>query len=71
MVVGHKMEFEFWQHIEHFPNRSPMDGLLEEIMGELNYMKIGINSIIISYPRIPMSHTCIRSYYFCRYDSSI
>ena len=40
------LEFEFWQHIEHFPNRSPMDGLLEQIMGELNYMKIGTFSII-------------------------
>ena len=59
MVIGHKMEFEFWQHIEHFPNRSPMDGLLEEIMGELNYMKIGINSIIIIYPRILVSNILV------------
>ena len=59
MVIGHKMEFEFWQHIEHFPNRPPMDGLLEEIMGELNYMKIGINSIIIIYPRILVSNILV------------
>lgn len=65
------LEFEFWQHIEHFPNRSPMDGLLEQIMGELNYMKIGTFSIIIIYPRMLMAYTRVRCYYFGGYDSSI
>ncbi|EJC97875.1 uncharacterized protein FOMMEDRAFT_171285 [Fomitiporia mediterranea MF3/22] len=42
---GHQLDFEFWQHIEYFPNhRKLYPDIFNEVMGILNYWRIDVKS---------------------------
>ncbi|KAH8113921.1 hypothetical protein DFH11DRAFT_1544659 [Phellopilus nigrolimitatus] len=47
--IRHLLDFEFWQHIEHFPNHRPyVKGVLEDLMGILTQGHIDVMTSIES-----------------------